>query len=135
MLNLHLCSKGKYACAKDIVDFLAVPENWEQLEIQQPISLSTAHCWMKQMGWKWKQEVKGQYVDGHKCEDVVTYCQNIFLPAWHHLQPQMWSWKVNSGEDNIIIEDTTEPQPSTYCYTVVWFHDKSTFYANDQQKL
>ncbi|KAI6097013.1 hypothetical protein EDD17DRAFT_1417142, partial [Pisolithus thermaeus] len=74
-LSLHLCSIGKFACAGDIVDFLAVPENREQLKIHQPISVCMAHCWMKQMGWKWKQEAKGQYIDGHKREDVVTYHQ------------------------------------------------------------
>ncbi|KAI5988731.1 hypothetical protein EDD15DRAFT_2116555, partial [Pisolithus albus] len=79
-LSLHLRSIGKFACARDIVDFLAVPENRERLKIHQPISVRTAHRWMKRMGWKWKQEAKGQYVDGHEREDVVTYRQNVFLP-------------------------------------------------------
>ncbi|KIM60193.1 hypothetical protein SCLCIDRAFT_16384 [Scleroderma citrinum Foug A] len=109
-LSIHLRSIGKYACAQDLVDFLKVTENRARLGISRPISLATAHRWMKYMGWRWKKEVKGQYVDGHERSDVVAYRQQVFLPAWTCL---------HGGERCI----------------VVWFHNESTFYANDQQKL
>ena len=35
---------------------------------------------MHKMGYLWKKDPKGQYKDGHKCEDVVAYWQNVFLP-------------------------------------------------------
>ena len=80
-LSLHLCSIKKYACAQDLVDFLKVTENQVHLGVLRPISLAMAHCRMKSMGWQWKQEVKGQYVDGHEHSDIVAYCQQVFLPA------------------------------------------------------
>ncbi|KAI6109070.1 hypothetical protein EDD16DRAFT_1430880, partial [Pisolithus croceorrhizus] len=79
-LTFHLWHIGKYACAKDLVDYLKVPENQERLGTSKSISLRTAHRWLKKMGWGWKKELKGQYVDGHEHSDVVAYCQDIFLP-------------------------------------------------------
>jgi len=132
-LSLHLCSIGKYAHAEDILDFLRDPKNKECLKVPGSISLKTAHHWMKRMGWQWKWEAKGQYVDGHKHEDVVTYRQNIFLPAWSNLQPQMRKWQVNPTNNDVkeIMEARTVP----WRHAVVWFHGKSTLDANNQQKL
>ena len=92
------------------------------------------------MGWQWKQEVKGQYVDGHERNvdghehnDVVTYCQDVFLPGWSHLQPHMRHWVVDPKDNNAVIEDAGGPQMGlAQCHTVMWFHDESTFHANDQ---
>ena len=85
-LSIHLRSIGKYACAQDLIYFLKVTENRARLGISQPISLVTAHHWMKYMGWRWKKEVKGQYVNGHERSDVIAYRQQVFLPAWTRLQ-------------------------------------------------
>ncbi|KAL4068684.1 hypothetical protein V8B97DRAFT_2024627 [Scleroderma yunnanense] len=106
-LSLHLCSIGKYALC---------------LGVSQPISLATAHHWMKVMGWQWKKEVKGQYVDGCEHSDVVAYCQQVFLPAWTHLY---------------VVEDvnTIAPLSGGEHHIIMWFHDEITFYANNQQKL
>ncbi|KAL4063998.1 hypothetical protein V8B97DRAFT_2026208 [Scleroderma yunnanense] len=95
-LSLHLCSIGKYACAQDI-----------------PISLATAHHWMKVMGWQWKKEVKGQYADGHEHSDVMDQENN-----------------------NSVVEDVNTIAPlSGGEHHIIWFHDEITFYANNQQKL
>jgi len=75
-----LQSKGKYVCTMDIVQFLDTPEMKEWLNLKKLISERTACRWMVKMGYHWKKEPKGQYKDGHKCKDVVTYQQNIFLP-------------------------------------------------------
>ena len=77
---LHLQSKGKYVCAMDIVQFLDTPEMKKQLNLKRSISEITVCRWMAKMGDHWKKEPKGQYKDGHKHEDVVTYRQNVFLP-------------------------------------------------------
>jgi len=132
-LSLHLCSIGKYAHAKDILDFLRDPKNQECLKVPGSISLKTAHHWMKRMGWQWKWEAKGQYVDGHKHEDVVTYRQNIFLPAWSNLQPQMRKWQVNPTNNDV--KEIMEAQTVPWCHAVVWFHGESTLDANNQRKL
>jgi len=46
-----------------------------------PISLHTARHWPVQLGWVFFQVKKGVYVDGHEQEDMVLYCNNVFLPA------------------------------------------------------
>jgi len=70
---LHLQSKGPYVCAMDIVQFLETPEMKERLNLKKPILERTARRWMNRMGYRWKKEPKGQYKDGHECEDVVAY--------------------------------------------------------------
>jgi len=40
---------------------------------------------MKMMGYHWTEKPFGQYVDGHECDDVVYYRQNVFFPAWAEL--------------------------------------------------
>jgi len=69
---------------------------------------------------RWTTNLKGQYIDGHEYDDVITYWQFIFLPAWSEIT-QDWTSKPQP------------PPPPPHRQTmVVWFHDKSTFYANDQ---
>jgi hypothetical protein len=41
---------------------------------------------MFRLGYRWREEKKGQYADGHEREDVVTYRQNIFLPLWRSFE-------------------------------------------------
>ncbi|KAG2074894.1 hypothetical protein BDR04DRAFT_1126601 [Suillus decipiens] len=118
----HLQSCGKYVCAQDIVDYS-----------NKGISLTTAQRWMKKLGYHWAKDPKGQYVDGYECQDVVHYHQNIFLPVWFHYQSQMWKWK----EDDVTVEEVEEVSTvavASGCRVVVWFHDESTFYANDRRK-
>ena len=76
------------------------------------------------MNYRWTKDPKGQFVDGHECEDVVTYRQEVFLPAWSKLELTLRSWTSNNIE-------VLGPLPQN-CRTVVWHHDKSTFYANDR---
>lgn len=90
--------------------------------------MATAQQWMKKLDYRWtKTSLKGQYVDGHKHEDIVAYCQNVFLPGiWcvcDHTRD--WNWE---GQANQLL-----PLPNEQ-HVVVWYHDESTFYANDQQK-
>ncbi|KIM53772.1 hypothetical protein SCLCIDRAFT_17850 [Scleroderma citrinum Foug A] len=96
-LVTHLQLLGRYVTATAIIDYLTQP--------------GVIFCWTV--------ACKGQYVDGHKREDVVSFRQNKFLPLWYVLKPRMQSWQVIEGK---IIE----------CTVVVWFHDESIFYAHDQ---
>ncbi|KAG2348635.1 hypothetical protein BDR05DRAFT_973668 [Suillus weaverae] len=117
---LYLQSVGKSVCAQDIVDYLDRPENGVCLGIKKSISLRTAHRWMSRLGYHWKREPQGQYTDGHEREDVVLYRNNCY----------MRKWKI----EDITIEDLSEVKSPGRC-TVMWFHDKSTFYASDQRKM
>ncbi|KAG2344596.1 hypothetical protein BDR05DRAFT_882039, partial [Suillus weaverae] len=122
----HLQSRGKYVCAQDLVDYSNIPENQALHGFKKGISLTTAQQWMKKLGY-WTKDPKGQYVDGHEHEDVVHYRQNVFLPAWIHYQPRMRKWR----EDDITIEEVDTTTAASGRRVVVWFHDESTFYAND----
>ena len=57
----------------------------------------------------------------------MTYCQDVFLPAWEKLGPTLREWG-DTGLEVIL------PGPTT-CRTVLWHHDESTFYANDWHKI
>jgi hypothetical protein len=88
---------------------------------------------MKKLGYRWTKDPKGQYVDGHERQDVVHYRQNIFLPAWIRYQPRMQKWK----QDDVTVEEVEEVSTAAAAsgrQVVVWFHDESTFYANDRRK-
>ena len=83
----------------------------------------TAQRWMKKLDYCWQRDPKGQFVDGHKCEDVVNYHQNIFLPSWSNIKAKTQDFS-----------QVNQPMPpSSEYHTVVWFHDELTFYANDHQ--
>ncbi|KAG1753179.1 hypothetical protein EDB19DRAFT_1902827 [Suillus lakei] len=129
-LKLHLQSIGKYVRAQDLVDYLSIPENQAHLGFKKLISLRTAQRWMTRMGYHWKKEPQEQYLDGHEHDDIVYYRQNIFLPAWSCYQPRMRKWK----KDDITLEDLEAHTEASGRCLIVWFHDESTFYANDRRK-
>lgn len=128
-LKLHLQSLGKWIRAQDLVDYVSIPENLAHHRFEKPISLRTAQRWMEKLGYRWRKEPAGQYSDGHEHDDVVHYRQNVFIPAWKHYQPRMREWK----EDNIAAEVPKAINSSNHG-VVMWFHDESTFYANDRRK-
>lgn len=124
---LHLQYIGKYVRAQDLVEYLDRPEVKARLRMKKTISLATAQRWMKDVGFRWtKNGHKGQYVDGHEREDVVYYRQNVFLPKWAKLQERTRKWKDDHTEE-------MGPLPQNR-RIVVWFHDESTFYANDRRR-
>ncbi|KIK21673.1 hypothetical protein PISMIDRAFT_12162 [Pisolithus microcarpus 441] len=115
----------------DIVNYLEDPVIQKRHGLKKTVSLSTAQWWLRKLGYWWKKEKCGQYSDGHERSDVVHYHQNIFLPEWRSIEHHLWNWKYDdpSHED---IPSTMSPGSR---YVVVWFHDKSTFYANDRHKV
>jgi hypothetical protein len=81
---------------------------------------------MKVMEYCWKKELKGQYVDGHECEDVIVYHQNPFLPFWDKLLLSLRAWDQDGNE---VMNKVMGKR------TILWTHDESTFYAHDWHKL
>ncbi|OBZ79571.1 hypothetical protein A0H81_00263 [Grifola frondosa] len=124
-IHLHLQSIGKYVQAIDIVHFLDTPDIKTRYSLKKTISLATAQRWMHVMDYRWKKTPTGQYVDGHKHEDVVAYRQNIFLPTIAELE-----WNLRVWKDGLEEITSDEPRPRNR-HTIIWFHDESTFYAND----
>jgi hypothetical protein len=37
--------------------------------------------WLQKIGYWWTLDSKGQYVDEHKCADVIAYHDHVFLPT------------------------------------------------------
>jgi hypothetical protein len=88
-IHLHLQQIAKYIKAEDIVRYCAKPEILACLKRTKTISLATARRWLEKMGYRWKKNLKGQYVDGHEQPDVVHYRQNVFLPAMEQYEACM----------------------------------------------
>ena len=96
---------------------------------------------MAKMGYCWKKEPNGQYKDGHKHEDVVTYQQNIFLPFVVFIWSQMCQW-TKDGTLEMVYEKSEGPNDPGLglphhslhpgWWIVIWVHDESMFYANNQ---
>lgn len=107
---------------QDIVDFLTTPRMLVRLGHTKPISLNTALRWLCRNGWRYQGEPKGQYVNRHKHEDVVKFWKNIFLPKWHIISKRLHCWTD---------DDQEVPSEWNGWKVVVWFYDKSIFYAHD----
>jgi len=125
-IALHLQGLGQYVRAQDIVHYLQQPGVKERLQIKKVPHLATAKRWMQKMGYRWTKKPSGQYVDGHERDDVVYYRQTIFLPAWQALEYRTRKWLDDHSAELL------GPRPFER-YLVVWFHDESTFYANDRR--
>ena len=109
-IHAHLQGIGKYVKAMDLVNFMDTPEMRERTGLEKRIDVPTAQRWMKKLDYRWTYTPKGQYVER---EDVVVHRQKIFLPRWANIKARTRDWS-----EWII---------------VVWFHDESTFYANDRR--
>lgn len=136
-IHLHLQGIGKHVRAQDIVDYLDRPEVKLHLRLKKTVSLITAQRSMASMGYQWTKVPSGQFVDGHERADVISYRQDIFLPAWAKLEPTMRVWK--DGKQEVLIpadsdwpnDEDDGPQPFEV-QSALWFHDESTYYANDR---
>jgi hypothetical protein len=80
---------------------------------------------MAKMGYHRLKKPGGQYVDGHERSDVVYYRQKVFLPTWAKLDRRTRKWTANNQE--VVNEALASGRT-----LVVWFHNESTFYANNQ---
>ncbi|KIM53833.1 hypothetical protein SCLCIDRAFT_17815 [Scleroderma citrinum Foug A] len=130
-LVTHLQSLGKYVTATVIINYLAQPGVMQRHGLRKNISLATAEQWMAGCGFRWTVAPKGQYIDGHEREDVVSFRQNKFLPSWYALEPRMQSWQVIEGK---LVEELTGAAGDSQRTVVVWFHDESIFYAYDRRE-
>ncbi|KAF9481284.1 hypothetical protein BDN70DRAFT_803826 [Pholiota conissans] len=139
-LNLHLQSVGKYVTANHLMEYMSREDVKNQWNVKRDISYATAKRWMHTLGYRWTFQPSGQYVDGHEREDVVEYRQNVFLPAMEKLQGRIRAWKDGAEEEltdwkeEWPFDEDDGPRPFEK-RTVLWFHDESTFYANDRRRV
>ncbi|KAF8750260.1 hypothetical protein RHS01_09488 [Rhizoctonia solani] len=128
-IKAHLQEVGKQACAKAIVNFFSDTETQTCLGVSKPISLRTAQHWMsKYGGFCWQKEPKGQYFDGHKQANVVDYCQKTYVPFMQDIEQLTRVYNKKGTLDPqhpILLHPGEKP-------TIVWFHNKSVFFANDR---
>ncbi|CAK5269478.1 unnamed protein product [Mycena citricolor] len=137
-IHQHLQSLGKWVSAKDIARYVATPEFQARLQIKRNISVRTAQRWMKKMGYRWRKEPSGMYSDGHEREDIVHYWQNVFLPRWRHLHSRARWWIETHSQKTIDVDaelcaylsDSEDAR-----VVVIWCHDESIFYGNDQRQI
>ncbi|KAJ7579496.1 hypothetical protein C8J56DRAFT_795066, partial [Mycena floridula] len=101
--------------------YCATPEMLEQLGRTKTIHVATARHWLIKMGYRWTKTVQ-LYVDGHEREDVVKYRQEVFLSAMAEYFGCMPRWWDTGGWDI---------PPAVVHIVIIWFYEKSTFYAND----
>jgi hypothetical protein len=125
----HLQSIGKFICAQDISRYMARREVRRRYGMKKVITERTARNWLHRLGYRWTLEPSGQYVDGHERDNVVKYRQTIFIPRWMELEPCLRIWTLDGHQEDLFAES----RPPTR-RLVVWFHDESTFYANDRRK-
>lgn len=124
-INIYLLSLGNEITATKLADFLCQPEIKEKYGIECDISHKTACRYLQALGYRYQSTPKGQYVDGHEREDVVTYRKEVFLPKWKKFMNCMATWD----------KDLKEHLPSGEGKRVIaWFHDESVFYAHDRRK-
>ncbi|KAF8921788.1 hypothetical protein CPB85DRAFT_1191854, partial [Mucidula mucida] len=136
-IHLHLQLLGKWVLADDVVQYVAGPLFQARLRVKKVISQRTAEHWMIRMSYRWKEEKREQYSDGHECEDVRTYRQDVFVPQWQGFELCGRYWDGDSL-DAESIERNVKERATKYGdgqIVVVWRHDESTFYAHDRRKL
>jgi len=61
-------------------------------EIRKTISSCSSRRWLQKPGFKWKEVRKEVYNDGHECDDVKKYWNEIFLPFLKELHPALMKW-------------------------------------------
>lgn len=125
-LHAHLQSVGKFVKAADLVRYLSDSDVQKCFGLNSAISLSTAKQWMHTLGYHWRRDHRGQYVDGHERADVVAYCQEVFIPQILEHQSRLNKW----GKDGVTLEHTVSPGERP---VEEWYHDEVTFYANDRR--
>ena len=79
------------------------------------------------MEYLWSKDPKGQFVDGHKWDDVVMYHQEVFLPAWEKLEPTLCQWEMQPLTIFCMGPRHVAPLSGN--------HNESMYYANSWHKI
>ncbi len=67
-------------------------------------------------------------MDGHEHEDVIKYCQEVFLPGVELLERRMTQYDGPALE---IVKPTLNPGEKE---VLTYFHDECCFHANDEAR-
>ncbi|PBK94278.1 hypothetical protein ARMGADRAFT_1045736 [Armillaria gallica] len=115
-INLHLQELGKDITAEKVVNLLASLEIRAKHGITRTISVRTARCYLRALGYHYTQPAK----------DVVWDRDKVFIPKIKKLRDRM---QIFDKDGNPI--DSVRPDGKR---VVLWFHNKSIFYAHDRRR-
>ncbi|KAF8977800.1 hypothetical protein BDQ17DRAFT_1440439 [Cyathus striatus] len=126
-LNIYLQEIGNETSGKKVQEYLCHEDVQSKHGIDRKICECTAQQYLNELGYRFTEPKKGQYVDGHENPTVVDYRDNIYVQEWKTFWDRMMTWT----KDNI-----PEHQESDIVghHAIVWFHDESVFYAHDRRK-
>ncbi|KAJ8473629.1 hypothetical protein ONZ45_g16225 [Pleurotus djamor] len=124
---LHLQGLGEYITAEQLLVFLSREDVMRKHGIDKRISLRTAQRWIKSLGYRFHEQKKGQYVDGHERPDVIWYRKHVFLQRWKQLEKRMEMFDSDGFAEFGPRVEGGKP-------VLVHFHDETIFYANDRRR-
>jgi hypothetical protein len=136
-LKLYLLAKrknGDYVRGSDLPEYLATPEVQEK-HGNIKISERTGRRWLRRMGWRFKKNPKGMYIDGHERPDIVAY-RIAFVDRWKRLyEPRMIQYDNNGNVvGRLDGRDVSMPRSQIGRWELILVtHDESTFYAQDRR--
>ena len=96
------------------------------------ISCETGRRWLHSMGFFVKKSSKGIYVDGHERPDVVD-SRKTFIYRMVELGFLHSSNAPNENAAACLPPVTSSVTENDITKTIIWFHDESTFNANEDQ--
>jgi hypothetical protein len=101
-----------------------------EIKVSKGISLRTARRWLHSEGFKYTAHKKGLYFDGHECEDVIKYRQNVFLPLMQEYSKRLVFFEVGNVE-----EESKLNLPPGVLKLVLLAHDEMTAQSNNDAKM
>jgi len=80
------------------MDFLQQADIKDKYGIKHNISHKMVCQYLQALGYHYQFTLKGQYIDRHKREDVVTYRKPVFCPKWKKFMDQVATWDKDHKE-------------------------------------
>lgn len=78
---LYLQELGDEITAAKVAAYLNRQAVKDKHGISKSVSERTARRWLRTLGYRYRFEARGQYVDGHERKDVVWYRAHVYIPA------------------------------------------------------
>jgi hypothetical protein len=132
-------AKGGHLDATILINVISSPAIQARLGcagIDRPsISVHTSHCWLAKLGWQYRKQRNGMYIDGHKHEDIVEYRQK-FVARFQQYKRHFHIW---DNDGNELPHPTSFTVPEAHrsfdrFHLILITHNESIFYQNNQCK-
>ncbi|KAJ6621533.1 hypothetical protein B0H10DRAFT_1789755 [Mycena sp. CBHHK59/15] len=120
----HLQELGKFITADKLVDYLSREDVMEKHGLDKKITVHMAQRYLNELRYRRKVNTYLQYCNGHERDDVVYYREEVYLPTLKGFQDRSC---IFAADGSVI----TPTLPAGVRRIVIWYHDKSIFYAHD----